>query len=290
MISCIIQGGLGNQLFQIFAILAYGLETGHQVVFPFETETPGITRRVSYWDTMLIHIRELTTKNVKRNITNSMIYGSSQRIQYTQHHFVMMPDLPKTNDKTIYTFNGYFQSYKYFKQVEKDIFKFINLDEQLRMVKKEVFTPEFDTSEYSISMHFRLGDYKHLQQYHCIIEPSYYRDALVYILKEANTQRKKITVYYACEPEDNLYVERVINTLWREFQYIRFYKLKDSMACCQSNIIANSTFSWWSAYLNQNPNKIVCFPEKWFGDKNSHLQMEDMFPPEWVKITYKEIL
>jgi len=52
---------------------------------------------------------------------------------------------------------------------------------------------------------------------------------------------------------------------------------------CDHNIIANSTFSWWGAYLNQNPSKIVCYPGTWFGPALKH-DTRDLFPTDWVKM------
>jgi hypothetical protein len=55
------------------------------------------------------------------------------------------------------------------------------------------------------------------------------------------------------------------------------------MSVCYHNIIANSTFSWWGAYFNDNSNKIICYPSKWFGVSINH-NVNDLFPPEWNKI------
>jgi hypothetical protein len=55
------------------------------------------------------------------------------------------------------------------------------------------------------------------------------------------------------------------------------------MSLCKHNIIANSSFSWWGAYFNENLEKIVCYPSVWFG-KNVEHNVVDLFPNRWVKI------
>jgi len=56
------------------------------------------------------------------------------------------------------------------------------------------------------------------------------------------------------------------------------------MSCCEHNIIANSTFSWWGAWMNQNKNKIVVAPKVWFGAENFHLKTNDIVPETWIRM------
>jgi hypothetical protein len=57
------------------------------------------------------------------------------------------------------------------------------------------------------------------------------------------------------------------------------------MSLCNHNIIANSTFSWWGAYLNDNPGKIVCYPEHWFMPEVKK-DVTDLFEEDWIKIPF----
>ena len=84
-----------------------------------------------------------------------------------------------------------------------------------------------------------------------------------------------------------------INNIKEKIKHLTFIKIPNEledweqmllMSCCQHNIIANSSFSWWSAYLNNNKEKFVCYPSLWFGPAKNKIDLKDLHPEEWVKI------
>jgi hypothetical protein len=142
----------------------------------------------------------------------------------------------------------------------------------------------------AISMHFRIGDYKHIQHVHPIMTKEYYERCLSYIQSvDSNT---KFTVIYFCEDTDLDDVLEKITYLSIKFPNYNFVRgeknLEDwqqmlLMSCCRHNIIPNSSFSWWGAYFNSSLDKIVCYPSIWFGPAAPH-DTKDLCPPTWTKI------
>ena len=149
-------------------------------------------------------------------------------------------------------------------------------------------------------MHFRQGDYLLLPDHYLILSYNYYKNSLDYIFKERKDKRKdKIedkkennSVLFFCEDIDLPSVIDIIKQLKEVYPQVEFIRaptdLEDwqqllMMSCCQHNIIANSTFSWWGAYFNSNLGKIVCSPKEWFGPKID-IKMEELLPANWIKI------
>ena len=146
-----------------------------------------------------------------------------------------------------------------------------------------------DALNDTISLHFRLGDYKKAQHYHPIMTYEYYKKSLN-LLKLKEPSRKN--VLYFCEEEDIADVNETINKLKDDFRGLNFIKASNDlsdweqmllMSCCRDNIIANSSFSWWGAHFNMNPYKTVYYPSVWFGAAAGH-DTRDLCPIEWIKI------
>jgi hypothetical protein len=269
-----LMGGLGNQLFQIFATISYSIKNKHKFQFPANDGTIG-TNRPPYWNNFLRSLH-IFVSNIKVNYPILREEGFEYK------------ELPICNPDKNYTIHGYFQSYKYFEEYFTTICRMIGLEKQQKQIV-EKFPNNYSNM---ISMHFRLGDYKQLQDFHPILSYEYYYLSIHYI--QYMTLKDDWEVLYFCEKEDNETVSKIINDLNVEFPKMKFYKQSDDvadwkqmliMSCCYHNIIANSSFSWWGAYFNTNPKKYVCYPKKWFGpklcDKN---KTDDLFPEDWMEI------
>jgi len=304
-------GGLGNQLFQIFTTFAYGFQEKVKIVFPYTDVLTVGAVRPTYWTNFLSRLVPFTAGFDGKNPSNQDL-SSWQRIKEINFSYNELPKLPESMN---FMLVGYWQSYKYFDKVKDNIFKWIQLKEIRESVLKEYSeyfgnstSPLISSCYKTISMHFRLGDYKKIPECHPILSKEYYFNALNVIKKknseDANSE-KRITedinykVLYFCEAEDNEYVLETINYLKMIFEDTTFIKVDDTipdwkqlllMSNCDYNIIANSSFSWWAAYMNTKSNKIVCYPSIWFGPKTigniSHDEfIKDMCPEEWVRVS-----
>ena len=282
MITCNLMGGLGNQLFQIFTTITYAIKS--QNMFKFSNiETLGgnnTTIRHTYWKTFfkylspfLINIHKIPELKIIRE--NEFRYKNIPSTEFINKNVILF---------------GYFQSYKYFEHHFMTIYKLLHINILKEQIIKDLQNKNLVFNfDKTISLHFRLGDYKKLQEYHPIATYNYYKKSLECI---KSYEEIDFNVLYFCEEEDVDEVKPIIDKLFVTFPNYTFsrgdYALEDweqllLMSCCRHNIIANSTFSWWGAYLNMNSDKIVCYPSVWFGPSAKH-DTSDLCPPNWIKI------
>ena len=286
-VSCYLMGGLGNQLFQIFTAISYGISNQRKIVLPYtETLTTG-KERPTYWNSFLRNLVIFTTR-VNKN------YSLQRFLTYNERDFQYV-EIPPFNQPEIMLF-GYFQSYLYFEKDRDALLSMIQLPIQKNNIRQEysgLFSYNNDITRV-ISMHFRLGDYKLNPACHPIMPFEYYHNALASIISNQNNDTHAYKVLYFCEKEDNEYVSTTIQKLSILFPSVYFEKVDDEipdwkqmllMSCCHDNIIANSSFSWWGGYFNDTPDKIVCYPSVWFGP-GLQKNVTDLFPQKWTKILW----
>ena len=139
----------------------------------------------------------------------------------------------------------------------------------------------------TVSLHFRIGDYKANPKNHPILSIDYYKKALKNLISK--TKKDSWIICYCCENNDYPEVMHKINVLQKTFLNLNFIRinniLKDweqmiYMSNCKHNIIANSTFSWWSAYFNKNKEKIVYYPKIWY----SNSEVNGLHLKNWIAI------
>lgn len=292
MITIPLMGGLGNQLFQIFATIAYAIEHGHSFLFQYTDILNVGKMRVTYWNNFLSNLVVFTTKSRISKFSNSDLEAfplmREQGFNYTKINAVP-PNIS-------ISLHGYYQSYKYFEEYQRKIYEMILLKNQQNAIRTKY--GHYLEGAITISMHFRLGDYKDKQHFHPIMPKIYYENALKHILETKYEPHSNVRILYFCEAEDNEFVAKTMESilsLFSDYHHLQIQKVEDGiedwqqlllMSCCDNNIIANSSFSWWGAYLNQTIDKCVCYPCKWFGPSMANTYVGDMFPIYWHKIVF----
>jgi hypothetical protein len=278
-------GGLGNQIFQIFATISYAIKSRNEFKF-LNVNTLGggsTTIRNTFWKSFFSRLKPFLIENIPQ---------SSHVIREKDFTFNELPVYEMLGHDTLIF--GYFQSYKYFEDNYPIICRIIDLEKMKKGLQDKVYNiyPNLDLQN-CISMHFRIGDYKAIQHVHPIMTKDYYYRALNFIKNNSNTKTKtKFTIVYFCQDTDLEDVSKIIDYLEEEFEDCEFVRGEKSledweqmlfMSCCHHNIIANSSFSWWGAYFNSWKDKIVCYPSTWFGPSAPH-NTKDLCPNSWNKI------
>lgn len=277
MITCNLMGGLGNQIFQIFATIAYSIKSRNKFQFLAQETLGGssCTLRYTFWNTFFSSLKPFL-------ITNLPPVNVVRENGFT---FQELPINLLTGTNVL--IHGYFQSEKYFKDQFEMICRLIGL-EKLKQSLLDTLSLNKDDLNNTISMHFRLGDYKKLADFHPIATPKYYENALNHFKNKF--PETNFSILYFCEDADVIEVQETIKNLENIFPNYKFTRGTNTlsdwqqmiyMSLCRHNIIANSSFSWWGAYFNSNKEKVVCYPSVWFGN---NIDTRDLCPQEWIKL------
>ena len=295
MIISQISGGLGNQLFQ------YAL--GRHIALKYNTDLKldldiyknpieGLTLRVFELNNLNLNcqiasqdeIRKIKRADLK-GIFKS-IYWRTQTIKpYYRKNFIK--EKSHAFDKNILKcpdnsyIEGYWQSEKYFSSIRNILLKELQ-PKSFQSIHENSFYNKIINSN-AISVHIRRGDYisnpVHKDIYKTIPIDYYHSAMLLYTKKIENP------IFFIFS-DDFEWVKSFFNN---NNNNITFVEIENAVTCmylmsvCKHNIIANSSFSWWGAWLNQNENKIVISPSEWF-TSNSGINAADLISENWIKI------
>ena len=263
MIYCNLKGGLGNMLFQIAATKTFSLIKN--VDFSF----PNFDQHINYLNSEIGFNSKLNYAEEYKLFLNLNTHVLHQNIKCYNYPFNYSDFIPNEN---IFAIDGFFQSEKYFINFRKEILELIKPNEEINKILTNKYTSIINSE--SISLHVRRGDYVKLPEYHPTQEIEYYNKCL------SNLTKYDILVIFSDDIEwckKNFQFKNMF-FVENEKDYIEMFL----MSKCKNNIIANSSFSWWGAWLNQNNDKIVVAPKKWFGHNLSHLDTKDVYPDGWI--------
>lgn len=286
-------GGLGNQLFQY--AFARNLSLAHNVPFKMDVSSFASCKLRKY-SLMDFNIIENFASESELRFTNNKYYEYwkikvidllslyHKRTIIKERQFNYDGDLVNkinfTNNAKY--FEGYWQSEKYFFNIKKTIVK--DLEIKTSINTENIKNAEFINKSNSVSLHIRRGDYVkdiNTQKYHGSCELDYYLKAVEIIAAKITEPHFFV---FSDEPEwvEENFKLKFPATYIKNNDVSKSYEDLRLMSLCKHNIIANSTFSWWGAWLNKNDKKIVISPEKWF--KTDSLNYSDIIPPDWIKI------
>jgi hypothetical protein len=268
MIITKLQGGLANQIFQ----WAYGKFLSEKYNTPLYLDLSfyqvqfGVTKRkfslnkfpnISY--NLLPNDRNIL--NWSNEPTKNKLVKLSDNFHYSKLEY---------KEDSHYYLDGYWQSEKYFKDIEDIVRKELQpSNESLEKFSK------LPINENNVSIHIRRTDYVKLNDYHPLQSIEYYQKGLDIIAEYDNIFVFSDDIEWC---KDNLQFRNMI--FIEGFDDVEDIWL---MSLCKNNIIANSSFSWWGAWLNNNPNKKVIAPDNWFGQK-VNINTNDLIPGNWIKI------
>ena len=282
MLSIYLMGGLGNQMFMICATIAYCMKYKKTFGFPYSEQLEDGVVRPTYWNSLFHGLKKFTT------IENPVVFNDYlyKLPRYYEQSFPYKEFPANLDNCMLY---GYFQSYLYFHEYKTEIYHIMGISENLAKVQDEypdLVQPDTPT----ISIHFRIGDYKEKQEFHPILPIEYYEKAL----KEVPYDYvRNARILYFCEEDDFNTVSNMMDCLIKKFDLQNVLRVPSTipdwkqmliMSFCQINIIANSSFSWWGAYINDDVSyKRVYYPSVWFGPAIPH-NTADLYPEWWDRI------
>lgn len=284
-------GGIGNILFQIATTIAYANKLNRPFIL---TSHPSFPNLENYNESSI-------------GIDETEFADSLQ--EYSEDDIKTDKPFPKNVNVKL---TGFFQNYQFFDEYKSIIFNIIGINEIRKSVAPIIHSPTFqlrgifstNPCEITISIHIRRGDYENLSCFFLLLNEFYYTNALIHIINSShfNFFEAKYKVVFFYEQKSSESAEKVISAIQNNeiisqfpIEYFHFNQLTSNLhitdmeelaiiSHCKHHIIANSTYSWWAAYINPDKDNIVCFPDKYYNHNLYYLSTKGLHVNNWVSV------
>ena len=286
--------GLGNMMFNYGLVVAYrhlGIKSilfvseanAHHNGYELERVFPNVDpyRDVSwlgkYYYKFLGELRKVKVTR-KKQFPHHLLFFPFKRV-YTPEAFIYYPDLlglPEVNQYVL----GAFQCYQYYEHCRPELLEAYRFDENKLSAQSKQMAERIRRSQ-SVSIHVRRGDYMTPYFYDnlgSVCNEEYYKRAIEEIKKHVDSPS------FFIFSDDKAYVKEHFDL--PDATFVDFNSGTDSwqdmflMSVCHHNIVANSSFSWWGAWLNQHADKVVIAPKRWWAS----YEKDDVVPPTWTRL------
>lgn len=272
--TIVFNGGLGNQMFQYafylqlkrkhpLDIFLFDIEQSQECHYGFELD------RIFHVDTLK------NTRNYRRLKKYCPWFIDKFHTIKQEHSIEYNKKIMETN-LLLARYVGFWQSEKYCLPVEQDVRESFSFNLDLLNKETQNLSQEIDGEE-SVSVHIRRGDYLD-SSFFGVCSIDYYKRAMLFMTEKLTSPT---FIFFSDDMDwvkENISCSNAI--------YVSCNHGADSwqdmylMSLCKHNIIANSSFSWWGAWLNTNTEKIVVAPKLWFLYSNNY----DILPDKWIKL------
>jgi len=255
MIVSKIYGGIGNQLF----MYAFGLSESKRLNTELKLDTDILIynpQNFTPYDFELGYFKDI----------NEEIVGTPTDLTVVEQHVQGREGI---QDNSL--LDGYWQGEEFFEDVKDELRDKLLFKEEVKEKVKNI-----QISDNSVFIHARRGDYLNGDYFVDLSKTDYYQKAVEYIL-----DKTEAPTFYIFS-NDVEWAKTFFQFVPGNKQFLMNSTIEDLylMSCCKHSIIANSTYSWWAAWLNKNPDKIVIQPNEWYGAKEN----KELFFKDSIKI------
>lgn len=290
-----IAGGLGNQMFQYACSIALSKMTGQTVYFSTDLlEHYNDHNGFELEKVFDITLAKASQKDVRNMLGVLRSPAISRRLlakkslkPFRSSNFLLDTDYEDMNSlckdiKQNTYLQGYWQNESFFYKEKQEVLNAFSIKKKPNSENLSLLN-EIEKSE-SVAIHIRRGDYVNnpkTLKFHGICSLDYYKDSMAYILDQ-----KPNASFYIFSDDHNWVNENIVKNK-NNMRLVTHNKGENScwdlflMSKCKNIITANSTFSWWAAWLNQNPNGTIIAPLKWF---NAQKEPNNFIPKNWIRL------
>lgn len=287
-----LQGGLGNQMFQYAASKALSLKNRDSLLLDVSfieehSQTNESFTAREYALDIFTNIQEeiVSLKNLNKFRRENVKWKDFSGIKYPK----IFRERSLSFDPSFFSLRppvllqGYFQSENYFKDFEKDIRNSFSF-QKLQAEDDNIPVLEEIKNSCSVSVHIRRTDYLKpaINKVHGVCSLEYYQQAIE-IMKNKNSNAR----FFFFADDKDWVCDRFRGT---NMVSVQNNSGKDSwkdmylMSQCKHHIVANSSFSWWGAWLNKHKEKIVICPEKWIKNDDELIFSNSIIPKDWIRV------